>query len=121
MKRNLFIGLVLFTLCLLQFPAWAQNPSLDYSVSKLFASTGGTGIIRVTSGSACGWKATSGVAWISITSGASGTGAGNVQYTVTANTGATRNGTITVEGHTYTITQSGTTGITTATAAATAH
>ncbi len=112
MKKSCLIGLAVCVLLMTHVAVWGQNPSVDYSISKLFASTGGTGIIRVTSGSACGWKATSGVAWITIASGGSGTGPGNVQYTVANNTGATRSGTITVEGHTYTITQSGTTGTT---------
>ena len=108
MKKSLVIGLAVCLLVLTQL-AWGQNPSLDYSVSKLFTATGGTGIIRVTSGTSCAWKASSGATWITITGGASGTGPGNVQYTVAANNGAQRTGTITVEGHTYTITQSGTT------------
>jgi hypothetical protein len=107
MKRSLFIGLVMFMLCLLQFPVCAQNPSLDYSISKLFASTGGTGIIRVTSGSSCAWQASSSASWITIASGGSGTGPGNVQYTIANNTGAQRTGTVTVAGQTYPITQTG--------------
>ena len=107
MKKSLLIGLAVGVLVLMQAAAWGQNPSLDYSISKLFTSAGGAGIIRVTSGSGCAWKAASGVAWIAITSGTSGTGPGNVQYTVAANTGAQRTGTITVEGLTYAITQTG--------------
>ena len=109
MKKILLIGLAVFVMVMTQFPGWAQNPSLDYSISKLFTSTGGTGIIRVTSGSGCAWQASSSASWITITPGTSGTGPGNVQYTVAGNTGALRTGTITAEGHTYTITQAGTT------------
>ena len=40
-----------------------------------------------------------------ITSGASGSGNGTVAFTVAANPGASRNGTIVVAGQTFTITQ----------------
>ena len=107
MKKSLIIaiGLIIMGVSL----TWGQNPTLDYSISKLFTTAGGTGIIRVTAGSGCSWTASSDASWITIASGASGTGPGNVQYTVAPNTGAQRTGTLTVQGHAYTITQSGTT------------
>jgi hypothetical protein len=49
----------------------------------------------------------SNAAWITITSGASGSGNGTVGYTVTADTGAPRVGTITVAGQTFMVTQGG--------------
>ena len=64
------------------------------------------GIADVLTGSGCAWTATSNVGWITITSGASGTGGGQVTYSVTPNTsGATRTGTLTIAGQTFTITQ----------------
>ena len=107
MNKSLLIGLAVSVLVLIQFAAWGQNPSLDYTVSKLFTTTGGTGIIRVTSGSGCAWQASSSASWITITSGGNGTGPGNVQYTIANNTGAQRTGTVTVAGQTYLITQAG--------------
>ena len=107
MEKSLVIGLVVCVLVMTQVAAWGQNPSLDYTISKLFTTTGGTGIIRVTSGSSCAWQASSSASWITITSGGSGTGPGNVQYTIANNTGAQRTGTVTVAGQTYLITQSG--------------
>ena len=44
--------------------------------------------------------------FITMTSGASGTGNGVVGFSVAANTGAARNGTLTIAGNTYTVNQS---------------
>jgi hypothetical protein len=71
-----------------------------------FASTSALGIVTVTpSSSSCSWTATSNASWITITSGGSGTGNGTVSYSVAANSGLTRTGTITIGGQTFTITQ----------------
>jgi len=49
---------------------------------------------------------TSNATWIGVTSGASGTGAGPVQFSVEANaTGAARSGTITIGGQVFTVNQ----------------
>ncbi len=70
------------------------------------SASSNTGTITVTpSSSSCAWAATSNASWITITSGASLTGTGTVAYSVTANTGAARTGTITAGGQTITITQ----------------
>ncbi|MBP6821374.1 MAG: BACON domain-containing protein, partial [Acidobacteria bacterium] len=52
------------------------------------------------------WTATSNAAWITITSGTSGTGNGTVNYSVATNTGAIRSGTMTIAGQTFTVMQS---------------
>src|SRR5439155_27189842 len=54
--------------------------------SQSFGSDGGTGGVAVTVGSGCGWAAISNASWIHVTSGASGSGDGNVGYSVDANT-----------------------------------
>ncbi|MBL8175542.1 MAG: S-layer homology domain-containing protein [Bryobacterales bacterium] len=80
-----------------------------FSLSPPNASTGASGAsgtFAVTGGAGCGWTAASGSSWISVTSGASGSGSGTVAYTVQANTGAARTGTITAAGLTFTINQS---------------
>jgi len=59
---------------------------------------GGTGTINVSTGSACRWTASSNDSWITITAGASGTGAGTVRFTVARNDGKKRNGTLTIAG-----------------------
>jgi len=66
---------------------------------------GGAGTIPVTATTGCGWTAVSNVSWITITSGASGSGNGTVGYTVAADTAALRHGTITIAGQTFTVTQ----------------
>ena len=43
--------------------------------------------------------------WLTITSGASGSGNGSVDFTIAANTGAQRTGTLTIAGQTFTVTQ----------------
>jgi hypothetical protein len=71
-----------------------------------FSPSSGTGSVAVTtSSSGCSWTATSNQSWISITSGSSGTGNGTVTYSVAANNGAARTGTMTIGGQTFTITQ----------------
>ncbi|MBS1791708.1 MAG: VCBS repeat-containing protein [Acidobacteria bacterium] len=75
--------------------------------SQPFTATGGTGIVNVTAQSGCAWTATSNAAWITLTSGASGSGNGTVGFTVAINSDATRTGTITIAGQTFTVTQAG--------------
>jgi len=87
--------------------------SCTYSInptSKSFTSSAGTGNINVTAGTGCAWTATKSANWITITSGNSGTGNGTCSYSVSANTGSARNGTITIEGETFYITQDGPSG-----------
>ena len=72
--------------------------------SQSFNAAGGNGSIAVTTQSA--WTATSNDSWITISSGASGSGNGSVVYSVAQNnTGFARTGTITVAGKTFTVTQ----------------
>src|SRR5204862_6165738 len=69
-------------------------------------ATGATGqVVTVTTGSTCAWAAASNASWITINSGESGTGAGSVTFTVAANPGAARNGTLTVAGQAVTVAQ----------------
>ena len=70
------------------------------------AAAGGTGNVSVTAGAACSWTATSNAAWLTISSGASGSGNGTVGYSVAANPNCTgRSGSLTVAGQTFTVTQ----------------
>ncbi len=55
----------------------------------------------------CNWTAVSNVPWITITSGAAGSGNGTVTFAVQANSSAPRTGIITVSGVTLTINQAG--------------
>ncbi|MBX3278426.1 MAG: hypothetical protein KF868_10530 [Acidobacteria bacterium] len=91
------------------FTVTQAGSSCSYSVSPLMvnvSSGGGTGTISVTTTGGCSWSATSGANFISITSGAGGVGNGIVGYLVVANPNASlRVGTLTIAGHTLTITQ----------------
>lgn len=66
-------------------------------------AAGTVGSIAVTA--TCPWSATSNASWITLLSGASGTGAGTVTFRVAPNTGPARSGTITIDQSTFTITQ----------------
>ena len=78
------------------------------STSKSFTAAGGTGSVSVTTIGGCTWTATSNDSWITVVSGASGSGAGTVQYAVAANSSKkVRTGTLTIAGQTFTITQDG--------------
>lgn len=66
---------------------------------------GGSGAVSVTVGEGCPWSASSAVPWIAIASGATGSGPGEVRFTVAANTSPERSGTLAVAGRTFTVTQ----------------
>ena len=85
-----------------QSPCYAITPT-----SRSFSPDGGAGSVSVTAGGSCaGWTAVSNVPWITITSGAGGTGNGTVNYTVAASSSLTsRTGTLTVAGKTHSVTQ----------------
>ncbi len=76
--------------------------------SNSFGAAAGTGSVNVTAPAGCAWTAASNTtSFLSVTSGASGSGNGTVNYSVAANTTtAQRNGTLTVAGQTFTATQS---------------
>ncbi|MFA6291899.1 MAG: BACON domain-containing carbohydrate-binding protein, partial [Victivallales bacterium] len=65
--------------------------------SSSITSSARTGTVSVSTTPGCAWTAASGVSWITITSGASGTGSGSVSYSVAANTGSSgRTGLLTI-------------------------
>lgn len=79
-----------------------------YSISPNNDKVGrnaGTGSISVTTTAGCTWTAVSNVGWITVTSGASGTGNGTVAYRYDRNMGKDRKGTLTVAGRTFTLDQ----------------
>jgi hypothetical protein len=73
--------------------------------NSAFSSSGGTGTVNVTAGAGCAWTAISNNSFITITSGSSGTGNGSVGYSVAINTGGARNGTMTIAGQSFTVSQ----------------
>jgi hypothetical protein len=86
----------------------AAPPPCSYSISPTSQSldaTGGSGTVAVTSSSGCAWTASSNASWITITTGASGSGNGSVAFNVAANSGGGRSGTLTIAGQTFTVSQ----------------
>ena len=79
------------------------------STSSLsFGAAGGPGSVGVTTASNCTWTAVSDRGWMSITSGASGTGSGMVNVTLTPNPSeTTRTGTLTIAGQTVAVQEEG--------------
>ncbi|MCU1350464.1 MAG: uncharacterized protein JWO56_3494, partial [Acidobacteria bacterium] len=75
--------------------------------STSYNATGGSGQVAVSSPTGCAWSAASNAPWITITSTTTPSGNGTVNYTVAPNGGsATRSGTLTIAGQTFTVTQS---------------
>lgn len=75
--------------------------------SHAFDANGGNGAILVLVTGPCTWTAVSNASWITVTSGASGTGNGLVQFAAAANTGPARTGTLTIGGERYDVAQAG--------------
>ena len=81
--------------------------------STNFPATASTGAVFLNVTGGCSWTATNNVDWLAITSGASGTGTSLVSYAATDNSGncVARNGTLTIGGLTYTVTQAAGSGV----------
>ena len=80
----------------------------SYSIAPIgqtAPASASSGTVNVTSGAGCAWTAASNASWLGVTAGATGTGNGTVGYSVAANTGAARSGTLTIAGQTFTVTQ----------------
>ena len=87
----------------------SQSTGCVYAIapaSQTFEASGGTGgPVAVTAPSGCAWTAVSNANWITVTTGSSGSGSGSVTFTVAANTGGQRTGTLTIAGLTFTVTE----------------
>jgi hypothetical protein len=87
------------------------TPACSYtlSLSSLsFGASGGSSAVNVTTASQCTWSAVSDRGWMSITSGASGTGNGVVNVSVTPNSSeASRTGTLTIAGQSVSVQEEG--------------
>jgi len=84
------------------------SPTCTYAISptqQSIAASGGSGSIAVTSGSGCAWIATTHDAWLTVTNGASGSGNGTVGFSVAANSGGPRNGTVMIADQHFTVSQ----------------
>jgi len=79
------------------------NPT---SVPSPIAAAGGAGSFNVIAKSECGWSASAGASWITLSGATTGNGNGPVSFSVAANTSSsTRSGVITVQGQTFTVNQ----------------
>ncbi|MBF0606584.1 MAG: VCBS repeat-containing protein [Magnetococcales bacterium] len=91
--------------------ASAPTPTCSYTLNPTtqnFSANGGTDGVNVTTTAGCKWTATSNnVDWLKVTAGGSGNGNGAVGYSVAANTGSQRTGTITIADKTFTVKQEG--------------
>ncbi len=87
----------------------ATTPSLcTYAISpasREFTASGGKNKVTVTTSAGCPWTASSGIPWVVITSGGSGTGSGTVKYAVSRNTEGERLSAVTIAGRILTIDQ----------------
>ncbi len=88
--------------------ALATTPC-SYSIaptSQSFPASGGMGTVALTTTPGCAATASSNDPFLTITEGSSGTGSRTVSYSVAANPGFARTGTLFIAGHTLNITQS---------------
>ncbi|MQA28987.1 MAG: hypothetical protein GEU82_03985, partial [Luteitalea sp.] len=87
----------------------AQGDDCGYTITptgQSIGASGGAGApVAVAAAGGCTWTTTSGEPWITVTSGATGSGNGTVGFSVAANPGAARTGTLTIAGRTFTVTQ----------------
>ncbi|HEX5110448.1 MAG TPA: BACON domain-containing carbohydrate-binding protein [Vicinamibacterales bacterium] len=86
-----------------------QSTGCTFSVSPTSLSLGagaGPASVTVTSGTGCAWAASSQVTWMTVASGATGTGNGTAVFSVAANVSVQRSGTVTVADRTIAVTQS---------------
>ena len=85
-----------------------QGDGCSFSLSSSgqnVPAAGASGSVNVSTGNGCGWTATSNASWLTITSGANGAGNGSVGFTAAGNTGASRQGTLTIGGKSFVVTQ----------------
>jgi hypothetical protein len=80
--------------------------------SVTMSSSGGSGSVTVTSTPGCTWSALTPAPWITILSGSPGNGPGTVNFSVAANTSASRSGIIAIAGKNFTVNQDGAAGTT---------
>lgn len=89
-------------------PTPPPAPACTYSISPtedFVLANDGAGLVNISTTSTCRWTAASNVAWMTISSTASGTGNGWVTYRFEFNLGPPRTGTLTIAGRTFTVRQ----------------
>lgn len=96
------------TVTVTQAAAPAPGCAFTLSATTLSARASGDTLtvnVTVTQGTSCPWTATTSDAFMTVSSGASGTGNGAVVFTVALNSGAARSGTMVIAGQTVTVSQ----------------
>jgi uncharacterized protein YaiE (UPF0345 family) len=86
-----------------------QGSGCTFSVSPPSVSVGAaaaTGAFQVATAKGCAWSAASAADWITITAGQSGDGAGEVKFSVAANSALARTGSLQIANQTVTVSQS---------------
>lgn len=86
------------------FTVAACNYTLNATVRNVTAPASNNNF-GVTANVGCAWTAVSNASWINITSGAAVTGNGTVNFSIAANPGSARTGTLIVAGQTVTVNQ----------------
>jgi hypothetical protein len=88
------------------------TPPCDYRISPVtqsYPNTGGRGNIGISTTAACSWTAASSMPWVTVSSGASGSGLGTVTYSVAPNTlNDSRTAALTVGGIQFAVIEAGT-------------
>ena len=85
-----------------------QGNGCAFSISPTstnIAASGGNSSFEVAAGVGCAWTATSSDTWLTITSGATGSGGGTVQFAAASTSGGPRSARITVADQTFTVNQ----------------
>lgn len=101
---HILVGGQIFTVTQASGCVWSISPmTVSFGVG---ASSGSVTVSA--SNPACSWSASSNASWIQINSGFFGLGNGNVNYSVTKNSGgpkSVRTGTMTIAGQAFTVSQ----------------
>ena len=90
------------------FTVYQAGSNCSYSIDPTagtFPGSGGGGSFTMTSSADCPWTATGNASWIHLANGGTGIGTGPVNFTLDANAGGPRAGTIAIEGLTFTVNQ----------------
>jgi len=90
--------------------AGGLSQNCQYSIAPLSqspGSAGGSGSVLVATAEQCAWQSVANVSWITITSSPNGIGNGSLTFSVAANPGAARKGTITIAGQVFSVKQRG--------------
>jgi hypothetical protein len=85
-----------------------QDGGCTYSISppgQNVPSSGGNLSVTVTAPDGCGWSASTNAGWITFPSGNSGSGNGPLQLVIAPNSDVDRQGIVTIQGQTFTVTQ----------------